>query len=162
MPTFEEIRDDFERGIRTAEQAVEHPFRQRYPRPGDAAQSAPMTPATQPATMAAAPAAARPKENPVSLITDVEDGYAAVKNEIAKLEGNLPAALEVAKKLEGNPLVTVALKAAEHAAAGLIPPEALAYLAGQFGPALEGLLSLYNPAQGAPAAPAQPQQAPAQ
>jgi hypothetical protein len=111
------------------------------------------TPATQPATMEAAPAAAPQQEEPMSLITDVEEGYAAVKAEVAKLEGNLPAALEVAKKLEGNPLVAVALKAAEHAAAGLIPPEALAYLAGQFGPALEGLLGLYNP-QGAAAPPA--------
>lgn len=108
------------------------------------------TPATTPVNLA--PERAATQGDTMSLITDVEEGYAAVKNEVAKLEGNLPAALEVAKKLEGNPLVAVALKAAEHAAAGLIPPEALAYLAGQFGPALEGLLGLYNP-QGAAAPP---------
>ena len=121
--------------------------------------AAPETPATAPVNLAAATAAAAPRGTRMSLITDVEDGYAAVKNEIAKLEGSLPAALTVAKKLEGNPLVQVAIKGAEHVAAGLIPPEALAYLAAQFGPALDGLLALYNPQQGAQAAPAQPQQA---
>lgn len=152
MPTFEEIRADFER-VR-AEQRTGHPFRRH--------DSAPQTPARAPATMEAAAAAARTEGTTVSLITDVEDGYAAVKNEIARLEGNLPAALEVAKKLEGNPLVGVALKAAEHVAAGLIPPEAVSYLAAQFAPALDGLLALYNPqgaAAAAPAAPAQAQQA---
>lgn len=134
-----------------AEQAV---FGHRH----HAADAAPQTPATMPATMAAAPAPAVTRRRTMSLIADVENGYAAVKAEVAKLEQNLPAALEVAKKLEGNPLVSVALKAAEHVAGGLLPPEALAYLAGQFAPALEGLLALYNPQQGTPA----PAPAPAQ
>jgi len=142
--------------FREAEEAV-------FGRHHHAADAAHQPPATVPATMAAAPAPARTKENRMSLITDVENGYAAVKAEVAKLEQNLPAALGVAKKLEGNPLVQVAIKGAEHVAAGLIPPEALAYLASQFGPALDGLLALYNPAQGTQAAPVQPQQgAPAQ
>jgi hypothetical protein len=167
MPTFEEIRQDFERGVRTAGQRIEHPFRHdgepRTAPHAEAAQAARQAPAAQPVNLAPAPAAAPSKGTRMSLITDVEADYEAVKAKIAKLDQNLPAAIGVAKKLEGNPLVAVALKAAEHVAAGLIPPEALAYLAGQFGPALDGLLALYNPQGAAGAAPAQAQQiAPAQ
>lgn len=99
----------------------------------------------------------------MSLITDVEHGYQAVKDEVAKLEASLPAALGVAKRLEGNPLVDVALKAAEHVAAGILPPEAVAWLSGNFMHDLESLASWYGQGaqQQAPAQPVRPVPAPA-
>lgn len=152
MPTFEEIRADFER-VR-AEQRTGHPFRH-------AASAAPQAPATRPATMKAA---APSKESPMSLATiedDIRNGVDAVKAEIGRFEQNLPAYVADAKKLAGNPLAQVAIAAGEHLAAGILPPEALAVLAGNAGKLLGDLLSLYNP-QGAQQAPAQAQAQPAQ
>src|SRR5712692_8588672 len=72
------------------------------------------TPAPQPATMTAATAAATtPQEDDMSFATDVEQGYAAVKNEFGKFEAALPGLLAQAKKLEGNPIAQVAVKAGE-------------------------------------------------
>lgn len=146
MPTYDEIRDDFERGIRTAEQHIEHPFRRR------SADTAPQTPATRPATIAAATAAAPQQEDTMSLITDVEDGYAAVKNELAKLEQALPGALAKAKQFEGSAFAQIA----EKAAASILPPEAVAIAVNGADKVLDDLIALYAPPQVTD--PGQPQQ----
>ena len=96
----------------------------------------------------------------MSLVSDVEQGFAAVKGEVAKFEAALPGLVDQARKLEGNPLAELALQAGEHVAAQVLPPEALDVIAKAAGSVLEGMLSLYQP-QGATAAapaPAQPQQ----
>ena len=98
-----------------------------------------------------------PKGTPVSAITDVEAVITDAKNAVAKLEEGLGPALDTARKLEGNPVAQVALQAAEHLAAGVLPPEALALLAGNAGKLLGDLLNLYHPAN----AQAAPQQQPA-
>lgn len=132
-----------------------------------ATQAAPQTPAARPATMAAAPAPARTKENRMSLATiEAELGQriaaaeAAVHDEIGKLVADLPVLTADAKKLAGNPLAQVAITAGEHVISGIIPPEAVNVLADGASRLLEGLLSLYNP-QGTQQAPQQPA-APAQ
>lgn len=137
MPTYDEIRDDFERGVRTAEQHIEHPFRRH------AADAAPQTPATAPATMAVATAAAPQQEDTMSLITDAEAGYAAVKNELAKFEQALPGALAKAKQFEGSAFAQVA----EKAAASVLPPEAVAIAVNGADKVLDDLIALYGPAQ---------------
>lgn len=150
MPTFEEIRADFERGVRTAEQAIEHPFRHHQ------------TPAVQPVNLAAAPApAVTATEDTMSLATLEADlgqrvaaAEAAVHNEIGKLIADLPTLTADAKKLAGNPLAQVAITAGEHVISGILPPEAVAVLADGAAKMLDGLLGLYNP-QGAQQAPAQ-------
>jgi hypothetical protein len=71
MPSFEEIREDFARGVRTAEQHIEHPFRH------DAAPAASQTPAPGPVTLAAAP----PKESTdMSLSADLHAFAARIEN----------------------------------------------------------------------------------
>ena len=151
MPTFEEIRADFERGVHAAEQRIEHPRHGGH--------LSPQTPA-QPVNLA--PDGAANQGERMSLITDVEDGYQAVETEIAKLKQSLPAALGVARQLENNPLVAVALKAAEHLAAGVLPPEALAYLSGTFLHDLEAMASWYAQGQQPQPQPVPPQPQPAQ
>jgi hypothetical protein len=123
----------------------------------------PETPATQPVNLAAATAAARPKENPVSLATlenDLLGGYAAVKNEIGKFEQNLPAIVADVRSLAASPLGKLAVTAGEHLAAGILPPEALAIVESGAVDLYNKILGLYNP-QGAQA-PAAPPAAPAQ
>ena len=124
------------------------------------------TPASVPATMKPA----THQEETVSLATiEAEIGQRiaaveqAVHNEAAKLLGDLPAITAEAKQLAGNPFAQVALKAAEHLAAGFLPVNAVATVAGHALQELEDLAGLYNPqgAQQAPA-PADPAQAPAQ
>lgn len=106
-------------------------------------------PGSQPVTVSLSP----PKENTVSLITDVETGYAAVKNELAKFEQALPGALETAKKFEGSPFAALV----EKAASAVLPAEAVASVVRVASATLDELIGLYNPqgAQAAPAAPAQ-------
>jgi dGTP triphosphohydrolase len=157
MPTYQEIRDDFERGVRTAEQRIEHPFHH-------AADAATQTPAQQPAKMAAATAVAATQQgDTMSLATieaDLGNGVAAVENEFARFKQNLPAIVAEAKNLASNPLAQVAIQAGEHFAAGILPPEALAVLASNSAKLLNDLLGLYNPAPQASTAPAQQPQQP--
>lgn len=151
MPTFEEIEADFKRGVRTAEQHIEHPFRR-------AGQTAPETPAAMPATMEAATAAAATKENPMSLATlenDLRIGVTAVKDEIGKFEQNLPGLVAEAKNLASSPLGQLAITGAEHVAAGILPPEALAVIESGAAKLYNDILGLYSP-QGAQQAPAAP------
>lgn len=147
MPTYDEIRDDFERGVRTAEQYIEHPFRHNdEPRMAphvEAALAARQTPAPAPATMAAATAAAPQQEEPMSLITAVEDGWNAVDAEYVKLKAALPGALAKAKQFEGSAFAQVA----EKAAASILPPEAVAIAVNGADKVLDDLIALYGPAQ---------------
>lgn len=85
---------------------------------------------------------------------------AAVHNEIGKLVADLPAITADAKKLAGNPFAQVALKAAEHLAAGVLPADAITTVAGNAMKWLDDLAALYNPAPAAQGA--QPQQQPQQ
>lgn len=132
-----------------------------FPHHHHAAPAAPQTPAAAPVNLAATPVAvtAPPQGDTMSAITDVEGFFGNAKNELARLEQALPAALADAKKLEGNPLAQVAIQAGEHFAAGILPPEALAVLASNAGKLLNDLLGLYNPQGAAAAAPVQQQPA---
>jgi hypothetical protein len=108
------------------------------------------TPATMPAAT---------KENRMSLATledDFRNGLSAVKNEIGRFESNLPAMVAEAKTIASSPLGQLAITGAEHVAAGILPPEALAVIESGAAKLFGDILSLYNP-QGAavPAAPAQ-------
>lgn len=79
----------------------------------------------------------------------------AIRAEFGKLAADLPTITADAKKLADNPFAQVALKAAEHLSAGVLPVDAIATVAGNALTWLDDLAKLYNP-QGAPAAPAQP------
>jgi len=119
--------------------------------------AAPETPAPAPATMAAATAAAatqHQQEEPVSVITDLEEGYAAAKADLAKVEAALPGALAKAKQLEGNPLADLAVKAAE----SILPPEAVAIINSTASKVFDELVSLYSAPQAAAADPNAPAQ----
>lgn len=137
MPSFDEIRDDFERGIRTAEQRIEHPFRHAH--------SAPQPPAARPDTQAA-PAAANPQENTVSLSTIASDIKGAIENGDQWIkqvvDTHLPAILAEAQKYENSPIVQ-ALEAA------LLPPALEQQIA--------SMITELSKAYPAGAAPAQPQ-----
>jgi hypothetical protein len=130
MPTFEEIRADFERGVRTAEQHIEHPFRHQT-------------------SAAHAAATATTTEDHMSVITDVEDGWNALKGEVAKFEAGLPAGLAKAKQFESSPFALLA----EKVAGTVLPPEAVAIAVNAAEKVLDDLIGLYAPAQAA-----QPQQ----
>ena len=122
--------------------------------------AAPETPAPQPATMAEATAAAatQQEEPPMSAATDIEGFYADAKADLAKVEAALPGVLDKAKKLEGNPLADLAVKAAE----SILPPEAVAIVNNVASKAFDELVALYAPTQPAttPADPAQPVESP--
>jgi len=81
----------------------------------------------------------------MSLITDAEQGYAAVKAELGKFEAALPGALARAKQLEGSPVVALA----EKAAASMLPPEAVAIAVKAADTVLNDLIALYAPQQAA-------------
>ena len=117
MPPFEEIRDDFERGVRTAEQAIEHPFQRRH--------GAPETPAQQPVNLASATAAAATKENHMSLATIEEEtknflteGLDYLVAQGAKLRAAAPGIIATTEAVGGS---TVA-KLVEAAAGAILPP----------------------------------------
>lgn len=117
---------------------------------------APEPPAAVPATMAPATAdAATQQEETVSVITDIEEGYAAAKADLAKVEAALPNVLSKAKKLEGNPLADLAVKAAE----SILPPEAVAIINNTASKVFDELVSLYSAPQTAAAAQDPTQQA---
>lgn len=162
MPTFEEIKADFEAGVRTAEQRTGHPFRRGQDTPG--ADPYPQTPAAQPVNLApAAAGAATPQEDTMSLITDIEDGWNAAKTELGKFEQALPGALAKAKQFEASPFAQLA----EKAAGTVLPPEAVTIAVNAADKVLDDLIGLYGPQAGDPAtdsAPAgqQPAAAPAQ
>ena len=101
------------------------------------------TPAQQPVNLA--PERAATQGDTMSLITDVEDGYAAVKNELAKFEQALPGALAKAKQFEGSPFAVLA----EKVASGILPPEAVSIAVGAADKVLDDLIGLYAPAQAA-------------
>jgi len=88
MPTYEEIRADFARGVRTAEQRIEHPFRH-----DGAAQQ---TPAPGPVTLASAP----PKENPVTMLSE---GKTLLHDALDKLESLDEGAIGVVEAIKVNP-----------------------------------------------------------
>lgn len=116
------------------------------------------TPASVPVNLQAA-TAAQPPGGPMSLASDVEQGWTAVKNETAKFEAGLPAVLEKARKFEASPFAAIA----EKAAAAVLPPEGVAVAVKAAESILDDLIALYNPPQpvaAAPDAPAAP--APAQ
>lgn len=121
--------------------------------------AAPEPPATEPVTMVTATAAAdTQQEEPMSVITDLEEGYAAAKADLAKVEAALPGALAKAKKLEGNPLADLAVKAAE----SILPPEAVAIINNTASKVFDELVALYSAPQTATADLAQvPAEAPA-
>lgn len=106
-------------------------------------------PAMLPVTITAADAA-QPTGGPMSIVTDVEQGWQATKNEMAKFEANLPGLLERAKSFEASPFAALA----EKAASAILPPEAVAVAVKSADSILNDLISLYQPAQ--PAAPAEP------
>jgi hypothetical protein len=153
MPTYDEIRDDFERGIRTAEHAIEHPFRRH------AADTAPQTPATAPATMKAATAAAPQQEDTMSLSTleddvkaDLTDGLNWLDGFVTRVKAAAPGIIATSEAIGGS---TVG-KLVEIAAGKILPPgveEEFLALAGRYFGAFG------QPVQ---AAPAQPVPAPVQ
>jgi hypothetical protein len=119
MPTFEEIRDDFERGVRTAEQHIEHPFRRH------AADAAPQTPAVVPATIAVATAAAPQQEDTMSLATieaDVKDdltqGLDWMEGFVTRVKAAAPGIIATSEAIGGS---TVG-KLVEAAAGAVLPP----------------------------------------
>lgn len=120
MPTYDEIRDDFERGIRTAEQHIEHPFRRH------AADAAPQTPAVVPATIAVATAAAPQQEEPMSLVTTIEadvktdltDGLEWLDGFVTRVKAAAPGIIATSEAIGGS---TVG-KLVEAAAGAVLPP----------------------------------------
>lgn len=153
MPSFDEIRDDFERGVRTAEQLVEHPFRRR--------DAAPQTPATAPATMAAAPAAAPPQEDTMSLATleddiknDLTEGAAYVEQWIGRVKQAAPGIIATSEAVAGSTVGQLA----EIFLGRVLPPDVETELL--------SVVKRYVTSFGQPAAPAQatftPVPAPAQ
>ena len=108
------------------------------------------TPDASPVNLQAA-AAAQPKENPLSFITDVKNDLATAAHDVAAkaadFEQNvLPAAASKLTALEGNPVVDALLNAVH------VPPEGLDVVVG----VINKLEGLYNPATATPAAPAPP------
>ena len=124
-----------------------HLFHHDVPQP-----AATQAPASQPVNLAADAAAAPPKENPMSLATDVEQGWTAVENETAKFRQALPGLLEKAKAFEQSPFAQLA----EKAAGAVLPPEAVAIAVKSADSVIDDLIALYaTPAPAEPAAPAQ-------
>lgn len=156
MPDFEsEIARDLHHAGHDVASTLRHLTHPHLFRHDDTTQ----TPAVTPVNLAAAAAAAPNQEDPMSLASDVEQGYQAVKDEIAKFDASLPGIIGQARKLEGNPLAELAIQAGEHVLAGILPVEALDVIKSGAEASLASLLSLYNP-QGQPVAPA-PAPAPA-
>lgn len=143
MPTFDEIREDFDRGVRTAEQHIEHPFRH------------PQAPAQPEPAAHAAPNPAQ-EDHDMSAITVLEDGWNATETEFNKLKAALPGALAKAKQFEASPFAQLA----EKVAGTVLPPEAVAIAVNAADKVIDDLIGLYSPAT--PIAPAEPVPAPAQ
>lgn len=107
----------------------------------EAARAAPQTPATAPASLAAAPAAAgTQQEETMSLITDAEAGWNAAEAEIAKLRAALPGALAKAKAFETSPFAQLA----EKVAGGVLPPEAVTIAVNAADKVIDDLIGLYS------------------
>ena len=159
MPTYEQIREDFNRGVRTAEQAIERPFHHH------AADAAPETPAAVPATMAAATAAAAtPQEEPMSLTTieddvreDLTKGLDYVTGWAQRVQTLMPAIVDTVDTV-GSSTVGKLIEAA----AGAVLPAPYEQVAADF---VKDLVAKYGTpaaaATPAPADPAAPAQAPA-
>jgi hypothetical protein len=106
---------------------------------------------------AATPVNVKPTPSPedhMSLAADFEQGYAAVKAELAKFEQALPGIVAKGRQLEESPLGQLAVRGAEAVAAGIIPPEGLALVEANAGRILDDVLALYAPQQPAQTAPA--------
>jgi len=111
-------------------------------------------PADRPVNLAAATAAVPREETPMSLTSDVEQGYAAVKAELGKFDTALPGLLARARAFEASPFAAVA----EKAASAVLPPEAVAIAVKAAESVLDDMNALYNPPQPVadPAAPVAP------
>jgi hypothetical protein len=138
---FEDLKRDWDH--------AEHAVREHLPHDGwfsrEDPYAASQTPADEPVTVRAT----THQEDHMSFAGDIENGYAAVKNELAKFEQELPGLIAKGKELEGNPIAQAAVKLAEAA----LPPEAVTVVASTVGKLVDDLIGLYNP-QGTQAAPA--------
>lgn len=85
---------------------------------------------------------------------------AAVRAELGKVFADVPAVVGEARAFATTPLGQLAVTAAGHLAAGVIPPEALAIVESEAASIYGKILSLYQPQGGQPQQ--QPAQAPAQ
>jgi hypothetical protein len=132
MPTYQEIRADFERGVRTAEQHIEHPFRH-------AADAAPQTPAQQPVNLATAPAAAATQQGDTMAIVQLEDdvkkdltdGMDWLDGLVQRVKAAAPGIIATSEALGNSTLG----KLAETAAGKFLPPgveEEFLALAGRY------------------------------
>jgi hypothetical protein len=158
MPSYEEIRDDFARGVRTAEQHIEHPF--RHPSetapagPAQGAEPYPQAPAAQPVNLAAATAAAPSKENTMSPITTLEDDVKAdltdglnwMEGFVTRVKAAAPGIIATSEAIGG----TTVSKLVEAAAGAVLPP-AYEQVAVDF---VKDLITKYGQPAQAPAAPA--------
>lgn len=158
MPTYEEIKDDFERGVRTAEQRIEHPFRH-------AADAATPTPAAQPVNLASATAAAVTPQGATmpslailedDVKADLTDGLNWLQGFASRLSAAAPGIIATSEAVGGSTVGALV----EAVAGRVLPPQLEAILANQ----VRDFVDRYAPAQVAAApVPAQaPQAAPAQ
>lgn len=85
-----------------------------------------------------------------TLEADLGNGVAAVKAKVAEFEQALPGIVADVRKVTGSPLGQLAVAAAEHVAAGVLPPEALAIVESGAQKLYADILGLYSP-QNAPA-----------
>lgn len=148
MARMRNFEAEAEQAIGRTWHELTHPFQHDgQPRTAEhvaAAYAARQTPATMPATMApATAAAATPQEDNMSVITDIEDGWTAAKAELAKFEQGLPGALAKAKQFEASPFAQIA----EKAAASVLPPEAVAIAVNAADKVIDDLSALYGPPQ---------------
>lgn len=108
MPSFDEIRTDFERGVRTVEQRIEHPFHHAAP------DSAPQAPASRPDTQTA-PAAATPQENTMGITaieedvkTDLTDGLTWMEGFVKRVKAAAPGIIATSEAVAGSTVGQVA------------------------------------------------------
>lgn len=142
MPTFEEIRADFERGIRTVEHAAGHPFRHDAPTETPAMMPATMKPATQ-------------QEDSMSLATleddvktDLTQGLDWLEGFVGRVKAAAPGIIATSEAIGGQ---TVG-KLVEIAAGKFLPPG----VEEEFLALAERYFGSFGQVPAAPAAPAAP------
>lgn len=140
MPSFEEIRADWERDVSRIEQRIEHPFRHndepRMTPHVDAAHAATQTPATAPDSPAAPAASTQGDTMPLTQIeddvkADLTAGVSWVKEWAARIEAAAPGIIATTDAVGGS---TVG-KLVEIAAGKILPPgveEEFLALAGRY------------------------------